>query len=190
MTRNARQFYRDAVRRRLITESPFTDVKPGCQTNAARQRFIDRDTIDRVMDAAPSAEWRLIIALARYAGLRVPSELAGLKWSDILWAEKRIVVTSPKTEHHAGRDHRVCPMFPEIETHLLAVFADAEPGAVYLFGESRRRAMNLRTQFQRIMKRAGVAPWPKLFQNLRASRATELANDFPVSRRRCVAWTY
>jgi hypothetical protein len=27
---------------------------------------------------------------------------------------------------------------------------------------------------------AGVKPWPKLFQNLRASRATELAAEFPA----------
>jgi len=27
---------------------------------------------------------------------------------------------------------------------------------------------------------AGVKPWPKLFQNLRASRATELAADYPA----------
>ena len=74
---------------------------------------------------------------------------------------------------------RVCPLFPEIEPHLQAMFDAAEPGEVYLFGESRRRAVNLRTQFQRIIKRAGVAPWPKLFQNLRASRATELADAFP-----------
>ena len=38
---------------------------------------------------------------------------------------------------------------------------------------------NLRTQLQKIIKRAGVTPWPKLWQNLRASRATELAGVFP-----------
>lgn len=44
----------------------------------------------------------------------------------------------------------------------------------------RDRATNLRTQLQRIIKRAGAEPWPKLFQNLRASRATELAAEFPA----------
>lgn len=29
------------------------------------------------------------------------------------------------------------------------------------------------------MKRAGLAPWPRLFQNLRSTRATELADEFP-----------
>ena len=38
---------------------------------------------------------------------------------------------------------------------------------------------NLRTQLQKIIERTGVAPWPKLWQNLRATRATELAGVFP-----------
>src|SRR6185369_10764718 len=38
---------------------------------------------------------------------------------------------------------------------------------------------NLRTQLNRIIKAAGLTPWAKLFQNLRASRATELAAEHP-----------
>ena len=33
---------------------------------------------------------------------------------------------------------------------------------------------NLRTQFARIIRRAGFEPWPKLWQNLRSTRETEL----------------
>src|SRR5690606_8303678 len=39
---------------------------------------------------------------------------------------------------------------------------------------------NLRTHFKRIIERAGLTPWPKLFQNLRASRETELLASFPI----------
>ena len=35
-------------------------------------------------------------------------------------------------------------------------------------------------QFTRILQKAGVEPWPRLFQNLRASRETELANEYPL----------
>ena len=40
--------------------------------------------------------------------------------------------------------------------------------------------MNLRTQMLKIISRAGLKPWPKLFQNLRATRETELAEKFPI----------
>lgn len=39
---------------------------------------------------------------------------------------------------------------------------------------------NLRTTFEKIIRRAGLQPWPKLFQNLRASRETELVESYPV----------
>ncbi len=44
---------------------------------------------------------------------------------------------------------------------------------------SRDNNSNLRTQLTRIIEKAGLKPWPKLFQNLRATRATELAERFP-----------
>jgi hypothetical protein len=33
---------------------------------------------------------------------------------------------------------------------------------------------------RRIVKRGGLTPWPKLFQNMRATRETELAQRFPI----------
>ncbi len=42
------------------------------------------------------------------------------------------------------------------------------------------RNANLRTQFDRIIRRAGDAPWPRLFNSLRASRETDLAKQHPL----------
>ncbi len=39
---------------------------------------------------------------------------------------------------------------------------------------------NLRTTFEKIIRRAGLQPWPRLFHNLRASRETELVEAYPV----------
>jgi hypothetical protein len=33
---------------------------------------------------------------------------------------------------------------------------------------------------ERIIRRAGLTPWPKLFQNLRSTRETELAQHHPI----------
>ncbi len=61
-------------------------------------------------------------------------------------------------------------------------------GAVYVVDEKHRRAAmgkagwrncNLRTTFEKIVKRAGLTPWPRLFHNLRSSWQTELAERFP-----------
>ncbi|MFO0899998.1 MAG: hypothetical protein U0836_21405 [Pirellulales bacterium] len=60
------------------------------------------------------------------------------------------------------------------------MFEQAEPGTEYVIARYRDTNVNLRTQLERIIGRAGVKSWPKLFQNLRASRVTELAAEFPA----------
>ena len=42
------------------------------------------------------------------------------------------------------------------------------------------QAVNLRTAFLRIIRQAGVATWPRLWQNLRSSRETELCHQHPL----------
>jgi integrase len=131
-----------------------------------------------VLKACPSREWRLIFLLSRFGGLRCPSEHLALRWEDIDWGRCRIVVRSEKTAGQ-GKADRVIPIFPEIHDDLLAEFNEAEDGADFVFANRRMSSGNLRPQATRIIERAGLIPWPRLFQNLRASRATELASEHP-----------
>ncbi|MBW3598530.1 MAG: tyrosine-type recombinase/integrase [Planctomycetes bacterium] len=177
--KRARQFFRAAMRRRLISENPFADLPAPAQANASREHFVTQEVITKVIDACPDAEWRLIVALSRYGGLRCPSEHLSLRRSDIDWEGQRITVRSPKTEHHIGGQSRVIPLFPELRPYLEAVLAEESVGD-HLITRYRDQNANLRTQLLRIIKRAGVEPWPKLFHNLRASRQTELTSSFPL----------
>jgi hypothetical protein len=72
------------------------------------------------------------------------------------------------------------PMFPELEALLTAAFSEAEPGTEYVITRYRNKNANLRTQLERIIRKAGLTPWPKLFHNLRATRQTELAETYPI----------
>ncbi len=179
----AKQLFRGAQRKRLIAESPFADMKgTNVQANKSREHFITRDVAAKVLEACPDPQWKLLFALSRYGGLRCPSEHLTLTWRDIDWDAERIVVHSPKTAHHEGKEFRVIPLFPELRPYLEAVRNEVNPGIDCSFSAPvitryRDSNVNLRTQLLRIIKRAGVAPWPKLFQNLRASRATELAAE-------------
>lgn len=107
----ARQFFKSAIRWKMVTENPFADVKAGSQMNKALQRFICREDSQKVIDACPDAQWKLLFALSRYGGLRCPSEHLALKWSDVDWEHSRIRVTCSKTEHHEGRGERFVPIF-------------------------------------------------------------------------------
>jgi integrase len=176
----AKQFFTVAVRRHLIESNPFGDLVAALRANPSRFFFVSREASTKVLEACPDAEWRLLFALARYGGLRVPSEVLRLKWSDIDWERNRFIVTSPKTEHHDGKGQRVVPIFPELKPYLIEAFSQAKDGAVFCITRYRDPSVNLRTQLQKFIRRAGLAPWPKLWQNLRSTRETELADQFPA----------
>ena len=178
--RRARQFFQVALRRKIIAENPFSAVKPSSKVNRDRDHFVARDVIDRVLDACPDAQWRSIIALSRYGALRCPSEVLRLRWADIDWARGRMRVRSTKT------GTRQVPLFPELRAILQEAFDAAAPGSEYVIERYRDTNSNLRTQFLRIIDKAVVDDWPKLFQNMRATRETELTATYPLHV--CAAW--
>jgi integrase len=173
----AKQLFRFACRKRIIRDNPFADIECHVKGTPARQFFVTRDMAAKVTAACPDAEWRLIFALARFGGLRTPSETFALKWGDVDFERGRIRVPSPKTEHIEGKASRMLPMFPELRAPLLEVFTAAEPGTENVI--TRYRGPNLRTGLERIITRAGLTAWPKLFHNLRATRQTELSESYP-----------
>jgi integrase len=174
-----RQLFADAVDRKLATENPFLSVAGGSQSNPARMYYVPRPVIQSVIEQCPDAQWRLLFALARYAGLRIPSEIKGMLWSDIDWSRDRFTVRSSKTEHHPGRATRVVPIFPELMKYLLEAQGASDGEESYVFPRMRIHE-NLSTQAQRIIEAAGVPTWPKMWQNLRSSCETDLAATQPL----------
>lgn len=172
----ARNLFRKAERWRMLVGSPFSDLRAGKQHNPERQRFIDHATIDRVLDACPDAEWRLIVALSRYAGLRCPSEHLALTWDRVDWERSVLTVLATKTE-----TARRVPITPDLLPHLREAFERSEPGQPWIIVRYRQPNSNLRTQLHRIIRRAGLEPWPRTFHNLRASCQTEWQERFPLA---------
>jgi integrase len=96
------------------------------------------------------------------------------------WERGRFRVHAPKTEHHKDGGDRWVPIFPELRPHLEEAFEFAPEGAVHVITSKRHTNQNLRTRFAKIIRRAGLTPWPKPFHNLRASRQTELVQRYPI----------
>ena len=86
-----------------------------------------------------------------------------------------------KTEHHGGEHAvRVVPICPELRTILADAFEQAEAGATLVVPMAARKSVNLRTHLERIIAKAGHEPWPRLFQNLRASCETDWVERYPA----------
>ena len=178
--RRAKQFFQAAIDSEVIGKNAFAKIKAPGQANEARKFFVTVEVAYKVLDTCPDAEWRLLFALSRFGGLRCPSEHLALTWPDVDWERNRFRVVSPKKEHLDGEGVRWVPIFPEVRPFLEEAFELAPEGSVYVINRHRDARVNLRTQLLRIIRKAALNPWPKLFQNLRSSRETELAKDYPI----------
>ena len=176
----AKGVFRKAVRWGLIASNPFADLRAGSQSNPDRAFYITVETIRAILAVCPDDQWRAIVALGRFAGLRCHSEIIALRWGDVNWERGRLMVRSAKTEGHEGHAVRVVPIVPELRPILQDLFDRAEVGVEAVVPRLRDPAMNLRTQFERIIAKASVKPWPRLFHNLRASCATDWVERFPA----------
>ena len=188
----AKMLFGHALKLKLVPENPFADIKAKNTNPAERRHYVTEADALRLIEAA-NPTWRIIVALARFAGLRCPSEVLSLRWEHVDLAAGRMTVSSPKTEHLEGRAYRVVPIFARLRPYLEEAFELAEPGEVYVVGGrqgSGYRASaqkpggwvntNLRTTFEKLIRRAGLSAWPRLFHNLRASCETDLMQDHPI----------
>ena len=184
----SRMLFKQAMKRRVISRNPFAEVSATAVIPEERKSFVNRDIIEKLLTVCDTT-WKSIIGLARYGGLRTPSETLSLRWEDIDWAKRRVLVTSPKTEHLPDGATRLMPLFPELAAILKKALEEAPKDAVYVVDERYRKpAMtangwanaNLRTQLLRLLNRVDLKSWPRLFHNLRASRETELVAQFPI----------
>ncbi len=169
-----------ALKNGYIHDNVFINVPRGSFINKDREHYVSMSDYKRLLNACPDQEWRTLLALCRIGGLRNPSETLLLRWSDVDWVEEKILVRSPKTEHHEGKSERVIPLFPELREELTKQKKSASKDAVFVIDRWRDTDRNLRKYFERIIFQAGLEQWPRLFHNLRGSRSNELFSKFPA----------
>lgn len=175
----AAKMLRYAIKARIIDRQPFDEVPRG---NLATEdyAFVGADVAQAVMEELPTKQWKLLFALSRWGGLRIGSEARKLRWGDIDWKRQRFLVHSPKTERYRGHATRLVPIFPELAGPLADRFDEADEGdelvLPFLVGRSDA---SLRKTMVRAVERAGAVLWPRLWHNMRATRQTELEDNFP-----------
>jgi integrase len=176
-----KMFFRDAVEHKLISENPFDGLKFARRSiDKSRQSYVAKQKLLDVVDHARHSEAGLLFLLARFAGLRVPSEPLALTWSCVDWEKMRISIpVGTKT------GFRVLPIFPEFADELSAMFDRAE--SQWIFRTARTSAATTWRQWlDESIAKAKLTQWPKLWTNLRASCRTDLEERFPSQV--CDAW--
>lgn len=176
----ARQLFEHALSLELISKNPFVSKKLPTSLPRPEQKYhVSADEARRIMDKLPNAEWRLLFAMARWGGVRIPSEVQQLEWRHIDVETNRILIKSPKTEHHAGHEQRTIPIFPELVELIEDARETTGDGPLVFPMLKRKSNAYCRKPILAAIEAAGIKPWDKLFVALRATRDTELREHFP-----------
>jgi integrase len=173
-----KSFFQSAVRRRWLLTNPFDGQSSFEVEPPDRKFFVTVQIVDKLLEHA-TPEMSLLINLARYAGLRVPSEVWPLEWSWIDWEAGTLKIFSQKTKRFKKWRH--CPLFPEVARALREAQPEGAKRSRLMFPDLQGiTATAIRNRLERLCIKAGVLPWQKIWQNMRSTRETELMENYPI----------
>ena len=180
--RNARAIFAAAVEADHIRANPFRLESTAVVDVGQHWRMIDEPTLRRMMDAAPHAGARALLALCRWAGLRL-NEALRLRWQHVDLAAGVLRIhpppnnrgeAAPTTKHR----YREVPIEPRLRAALQEAFDTAPQGTVSVcrVGSS----VSAQALMRAILRISGVPPYPQAFHALRKSRESEWMAEYPV----------
>ncbi|RYG85747.1 MAG: hypothetical protein EON58_22600, partial [Alphaproteobacteria bacterium] len=114
-TKDAGGVYRAAIREGLVSYNPFAALDAIDTSDSQGRKPFTHEEFTVLLKAAPSDEWRGLILLAAFTGLRL-GDASRLSWSSVDLEAKRIVLIPSKTK----RKKRVVRI--PIQPDLLAFF--------------------------------------------------------------------
>jgi integrase len=144
-----------AVRMGYIATNPALAVDRLATHEAkAQKETFTPEEISALLEAAPSDDWRGIILLAAFAGLRLGDAMR-LRWGNVDLQAQAITFTPSKTARLGKK--LALPMHPEIEAFLLKHPPGASDDALLFPSFAHLPVVGASKAFRRIMELAGVA---------------------------------
>jgi hypothetical protein len=149
----------------IICNNPFNSVpRDRTAANSSRQHYIEREVITKILEKCNDDRDRLIIVLARFGGLRIPSEIQKLRFSDF-------TETVIKIHEDTKTGSREVPLFREIKEIFSRL--SGEPDELIFTGR-RNSAWYPWQMLSDTLLRCGLKRWDKLYNNMRSSCITDL----------------
>lgn len=165
------QVFKWLIDHERATRNPFKGL-PTTISKAVKREYVSAETVCRVIDYCPTSEWKSMFALARFAGLRCPSESFLAKWSSVDWERGTMLIESPKK-----KDTRLIPLFPALRHYLSQHWNELPPGASdWILPTLRETSGSLHAPAAKIIVRSKQLIWPRLFHNMRSSCETDLTD--------------
>lgn len=176
--RTCKTIWGRAIKRRVCAESPWLDCKSTPRKVAKEVLDITDAGVSQLVEAGNSDQWRSLVALCAWAGMR-RGEALRVGWQDCQWDRHRIRVRLPDGQQDADTKHaeRWTLMTPELERVLRECFDRAPEGSA---GPCDGMPTdNLDRDMGVLIRRAGMVPWPRPFHALRAWRVSTWKLKYP-----------
>ena len=172
-----------------VSCNPFQNLKAGSDVNLDGHHILPISDYDKLIEASTDSDWRTIIALARLGGLRCPSELTNLKWTDVNWRARTIRITATKTKRY-GKTERTMPLFDRLDQALSDHWELTGERSEYVITQEhlRRAGISLSERFQRIREAAGVPKFDNPFRNMRLSAVNDVCRIPGITPKTIVDW--
>jgi integrase len=149
------------------------------RTPRGRVEFHTEKEIKKLLEAAPSLDWQIIIRLGARAGLR-RGEIAALRWKDVNFKERQLYVAPNKTDKH-----RFVPIAPDLLKALKTAQKHAKNDFVVNIGSegSRWTKDYLTSYYREIAQRANVKSFLHKLRHTFASHLVQAGVDlYSVSK--------
>jgi integrase len=168
------QAFRFALRSGWIRSNAFVDsgVKKSVPPNLNRVAYVSIAETECLLQACSNREDRLMVGFARFAALRLPSEISDLRWGDFKNDFKVVCIRASKTGNA-----RSVPVMPSLRQLLLEDSVPSDPSE-FVFPRLRRHP-SLSMTMRRIIRRSGIKNYPRALHALRASCITDWSKAYP-----------
>ncbi len=169
----------------------FVDSLPTIATSAAigtgEKQYIEFERFQRIIDHFQGdGEMQAVLALARWCGLRIASEVVTLRVSSVDLAADRLLIDDSKRSHRQSRGPpviRKLPLFSGVRPYLMPLLKRKCNPNDYLLptlgGQDPQVVGSLlRQRVYRAIDSLGMDRWPRVFHSVRATRQTQLKELF------------
>jgi len=168
------------VDRGLIDSSPIAGVKPLRRHGKKFRRALRPDEVELLLEHA-TPRFRSIWLAFLHTGLR-KSELVELRWADIDWEERLILVQAKRGWQTKTGEVRAIPLTDELYAELQRLKQEADqrrPRAPYVFTTKHGSPYkwNLRTRLAETVERGGIDPQGVDLHALRYTYITDLIRN-------------
>lgn len=165
-----------AVGEGWLAVNPFRHVQRPGEVNTDRDEYVPWNVVKRLIEASPTAEFRLLLAMVRLTGLRCPSEIQDLRWSAVLWDLRIINVVKHKTK---ARD---VPIFAELAPYLSEWWEASPEGEAMFPSMQGRTGTAIRNRLESVCRIAKIPMLNKPWVNMRASAERDMFRAMPLDQ--------